>query len=971
MNSLALLVAFGLFCFGCHASAPLNVHIIAHTHDDVGWLKTVDEYYYGANETIQNAGVQYILDTVISALQENPERRFIYVEVAFFARWWREQSDGMKQIVRDLVTNGQLEFINGGWCMNDEGVTTATDIIDQMTEGHQFLFNEFGVQPRIGWHIDPFGHSASQPALFALMGFDAFFIMRIDHQDYAIRAATQNLEFVWRGSQSLGPSIDTFSSVLYGPTYSSPEGFCFECMSVQPIMDDPNLFNFNIKDRADVFAALMHNQSASFRTNNILITFGADFQFMNARINFKNMDKLMGYINNNVDQYGINMFYSTPSTYVDAVHAAGLKWSLKTDDFWPYGGLFHAYWTGYFTSRVALKGYVRTRSSLLHTADQLLTTAAALPPQLIDVAGSLRNISTLAEAMAVAQHHDAVSGTAKQHVTDDYAERLSIGSDAAVSVIENVAAAVVSADSGKAPPSFQYCRLLNESVCAATDGLAQGTVIPLVFVNPLAWDRLEYARVPIPIQHVEVVNSTGDLVASQIQPNPDFSTGYVIIFPVATPALGINTYFLRPAQTKQRIARPVRRKAGGSNVTIENEFVRATFDGSSNLLTAVVNKQTGQQLDFVQNFFWYNGSSGNNAISPQASGAYIFRPNSSDPFAVGTPSISVITGPVVQEVRQIFSPWLVQVTRLYSGAMHLDLETTIQPMPIDDGMSKELIRRYSTALDTNLYSYTDANGLEFQQRRLNYRPTWNFTVEEPQSGNYYPTTIGAYINDAKANLQLTLVGDRARGCASLANGAIELMLQRRLLFDDHQGVGEPLNETLTVRTSEYVVVDSIDRSAAVFRRLAQTLNQPLTVLFGQASSVDAWTAAYSASFEPMQAPLPANVRLETLKTYADGQILLRLAHLFAVGEDAQLSQNVTVDISKLFTNLEFVSGTEMTLTANRPLAELRRLSWIVQDGSAQPQRSGGESAATDGVPVTLAPMQIRTFMTRFQPTGRN
>ena len=38
----------------------------------------------------------------------------------------------------------------------------------------------------------------------------------------------------------------------------------------------------------------------------------------------------------------------------------------------------------------------------------------------------------LGEAMGIAQHHDAVSGTEKQHVADDYAQRLAQGIDAAL-----------------------------------------------------------------------------------------------------------------------------------------------------------------------------------------------------------------------------------------------------------------------------------------------------------------------------------------------------------------------------------------------------------------------------------------------------------------------------------------------------------------------------------------------------------
>ena len=122
-----------------------------------------------ARNNIQHAGVQYILDSVVQALDQNPDRRFIYVEIGFFWRWWRQQTDVVRNTVQQFVNQGRLEFISGGWCMNDEATTHYNSIIDQHSLGAEFLKQEFGdcARPKIGWQIDPFGHSREQASLFA------------------------------------------------------------------------------------------------------------------------------------------------------------------------------------------------------------------------------------------------------------------------------------------------------------------------------------------------------------------------------------------------------------------------------------------------------------------------------------------------------------------------------------------------------------------------------------------------------------------------------------------------------------------------------------------------------------------------------------------------------------------------------------------------------------------------------------
>lgn len=91
-----------------------------------------------------------------------------------------------------------------------------------------------------------------------------------------------------------------------------------------------------------------------------------------------------------------------------------------------------------------------------------------------------------------------------------------------------------------------------------------------------------------------------------------------------------------------------------------------------------------------------------------------------------------------------------------------------------NGYGKEVITRYSTELDTDRVFYTDSNGREMIYRKRNYRPTYEYTTEEPQSGNYYPVNSKILLKD-DVN-EFAVLTDRSEGGSSLSSGQVELMV---------------------------------------------------------------------------------------------------------------------------------------------------------------------------------------------------
>ncbi|KAM9494751.1 LOW QUALITY PROTEIN: lysosomal alpha-mannosidase [Clarias gariepinus] len=958
----------------CPATKPsmLNVHLVPHTHDDVGWLKTVDQYYYGGWNDIQHAGVQYILDSVVSELQKDPARRFIYVETAFFYRWWRRQDERTRSVVTQLVEQGRLEFVNGGWCMSDEASTHYSAVIDQMTLGLRFLNQTFGEcgRPRVAWHIDPFGHAREHASMFAQMGYDGLFFGRLDYQDKTRRMKMKEMEMVWRASESLQPpTADLFTGVLPNG-YNPPQGFCWDqSCSDAPVQDDPDLEDYNVDDLVDTFIKISYTQAETYKTNHIIMTMGSDFQYENAVPWYKNMDKLIHHVNaKQATGSKVNVLYSTPSCYLQELNLANATWPLKTDDFFPYADDAHDFWTGYFTSRPALKRYERLSNSFLQTCNQLEVLGG---PRSTHGPFGEGNSDTLKRAMAVAQHHDAVSGTEKQHVANDYAKRLAIGSAHCQVLVSNSLAFL----SGSERPRV-FCENLNISVCPLTEGSRQ---FVLNVYNPLARPVSWSVHLPVNGTVYNVSDWDGTPVDNQVIPVSKATRdlrrdrGYAqfeLVFRVQAPPVGFNTYTITRVQDSPAPAPP----KPGAPPFIQNKYLRVTFDTQTGLLSGLSNLETKQSIKLTQNFYWYNASVGNSE-SLQTSGAYIFRPNSSTPNTISSkPEVTTLQNSVVQEVRQQFSPWVSQVVRLYTESKHLELEWTVGPVPVDDGVGKEVITRLDSSIEcvcvcsdgvgkeVDGYFYTDSNGREILQRRKDYRPTWNLDQTEPIAGNYYPLNTRAFIKDEQS--QLTVVTDRSQGVSSIYNGSLEIMVHRRLLRDDYRGVAEPLSEPgdyydgLCVRGRLLLALTPPSAAADAHRPLGQEMVFQPTLSFQQGA-----TNSTTQQFSGLSSALPPAVHVLTLSQWDQDSVLLRLEHQFERSESHAQSQTVTVSLQKMFSTLEVVGVSEMSLGANQWKEDIKRMEWKSNSSEtpAPLREREGDPAPWE---VTLHPMQIRTFLLR-------
>lgn len=110
-----------------------------------------------------------------------------------------------------------------------------------------------------------------------------------------------------------------------------------------------------------------------------------------------------------------------------------------------HGG--HDFWTGYFTSRANAKEHVRQTSSALSASGSLFAAKVLSDSDEQSKQAVLDATYDMMDAVGILQHHDAITGTAKQAVADNYEQILS---------------------KANAINDVQYCSIIGEQVEAMT-----------------------------------------------------------------------------------------------------------------------------------------------------------------------------------------------------------------------------------------------------------------------------------------------------------------------------------------------------------------------------------------------------------------------------------------------------------------------------------------------------------------------
>jgi len=248
-------------------------------------------------------------------------------------------------------------------------------------------------------------------------------------------------------------------------------------------------------------------------------------------------------------------------------------------------------------------------------------------------ATTANTIGTLERTLGVVQHHDAITGTEKQHVADDYSKNLGIGVEKSLDVIsESVNSILKRRFSRDSRTRIVYCSLLNITECLPIENQENFNV---VLYNPLPRSIQTWLTLPVvSINHHVFDSETERPIVSDTAPvyeqinhvlERKSKANLRLIFRADLPPMGFRVYSVRKNKLLKEGGLLPLRTPLKSNFNIKNERLGLKFDVGGNLIS-VDNFQSRISVPIRQSFCYYKSKEGSNMnADTQSSGAYVFR----------------------------------------------------------------------------------------------------------------------------------------------------------------------------------------------------------------------------------------------------------------------------------------------------------------------------------------------------------
>ncbi|KAK6798720.1 hypothetical protein RDI58_006423 [Solanum bulbocastanum] len=906
-------------------SEKLKIFVVPHSHNDPGWKLTVEEYY--------DRQSKHILDTLVETLPKDSRRKFIWEEMSYLERWWRDATNEKKETFTNLVRNGQLEIVGGGWVMNDEANSHYFAIIEQITEGNMWLNETIGVIPKNSWSIDPFGYSPTMAYLLRRMGFENMLIQRTHYELKKELALNQNLEYVWRQSWDAEERTDIFVHMMPFYSYDVPHT-CGPEPAICCQFDFARMYGFpyercpwgehpeettqeNVKERALKILDQYRKKSTLYRTNTLLVPLGDDFRYVSideAEAQFRNYQMLFDYINSNPGlnaeaNFGtLDDYFRTLRDEADRVnysrpHEIGSGeiggFPSLSGDFFTYADRQQDYWSGYYVSRPFFKAVDRVLEHNLRSAEMLMAfllgycqriQCEKLPT------GFSYKLTAARRNLALFQHHDGVTGTAKDHVVQDYGTRmhlalqdLQIFMSKAIEVLLGIRHEKNDQPPSQFEPAQSRSKYDAQPVVKAISA-REGTVQTVVLFNPSEQTRNEVVMVTVERPDVTILDSNWTCIKSQISPElshdkrSTLSKRHRVYWKASVPAMGLQTYYVANgfAGCEKAIPAQLRISVSSGNIScpspytcskfesneaaIQNEHLTLTFSTKFGLLQKVSHSD-GRQNVIDEEIDMYSSTGG----------AYLFKPEGEAEPIIQAGGIMVISeGHLVQEVYSYpMTTWdkspISHSTRLYNG------HNTIQEHIIEKEYhvellghelnDRELIVRYKTDIENKRIFYSDLNGFQIS-RRESYDKI-------PTQGNYYPIPSLAFMQGPHGD-RFSVHTRQSLGVASLKDGWLEIMLDRRLVRDDGRGLGQGVMDNRAMNVVFHILVESNVTEAnqttgphplnpsLLSHLVGAHLNYPLHVFIAKKSE-EISVQPPPRSFSPLAAPLPCDLHIVNFK----------------------------------------------------------------------------------------------------------